>query len=602
MTHDPIFRNLPTAQLPQLAKTLTFDPLTGNTPTRLLSTLSEQEQSLWLDTHRVDLEDYFSFVGSSFLAYVTGNGKSYRQIVMDMADKLSASYHLYDETTEIEQSVVCKMWNDTVARMTPEQRQELLAQAEVLATKYGVGFGKEIAGFATLTVAQMSGFGVYLLGSTLLGAINGALGLGLGFGVFTGLSSLISTVIGPAGWAALGLFTILKLGQPNYKKLLPAIIIIATARAAQSGPQPPTSKVKTGLPARTSPVLSSTPVTEQTASSSLTTIGVQVLQLDVARASDQVRIRSRRSVKLLPTSVRKCSKQEKIIFDQKQRTLAAFTRNLVSDVHYLDLESRDRELVDELYRQYLANQIDEAQEKERNERLLAEHRKRENRLRNKGKNMQLDSERKRNFDNEFAELANFAAEYDQTRHYLDMDPGDQQFIKEYAASERKEKIGQRSMQGQRLSELEQAYARASAKQQPKPPAIFALVGGGKNGAVETNGSTHHVQIVNLEAGYPTAGEARKRLNDKIKSVDKAAVTVLKLIHGYGSTGNGGAIRYAARHSLRRRRTEGSIRAVVHGENWSIFSEDSRQLLEECPELKADHDIERSNPGITFVLL
>jgi hypothetical protein len=70
-----------------------------------------------------------------------------------------------------------------------------------------------------------------MLGSTVLGAINGALGLGLGFGAFTGLASLISTVIGPLGWTALGLFTVLKLGSPNYKKLLPAVVFIATQRA-----------------------------------------------------------------------------------------------------------------------------------------------------------------------------------------------------------------------------------------------------------------------------------------------------------------------------------------------------------------------------------
>ncbi|HSM87230.1 MAG TPA: hypothetical protein VLT16_13815, partial [Candidatus Limnocylindrales bacterium] len=74
------------------------------------------------------------------------------------------------------------------------------------------------------------GFGVYMLGSTLLGAINGALGLGLGFGAFTGLSSLISGIIGPPGWAALGLFTVFRLGSPNYKKLLPIVILIAIYR------------------------------------------------------------------------------------------------------------------------------------------------------------------------------------------------------------------------------------------------------------------------------------------------------------------------------------------------------------------------------------
>ena len=82
---------------------------------------------------------------------------------------------------------------------------------------------------------------------------------------------------------------------------------------------------------------------------------------------------------------RRSSKQEKTVFDLKHKALADYTRNLQSQVHYLDLSPEDRALVDELYRQYLANQAEDAQERERNERLRAENRKRENRLRNKGK-------------------------------------------------------------------------------------------------------------------------------------------------------------------------------------------------------------------------
>ena len=189
----------------------------------------------------------------------------------------------------------------------------------------------------------------------------------------------------------------------------------------------------------------------------------------------------------------------------------------------------------------------------------------------------------------------------------EMDPDEQRFIKEYATQARKEASEQDALEAQRLSELEQAFAKASAKQQESPLSISGSREGARNGTAENNsrkssGATDHLQVVNLEAGYPTVEEARKRLSEKIKSVNKAGVTVLKLIHGYGSTGNGGAIRNGIRHSLRRRCTEGSVRVVVHGENWSIFNDASRQLLETCPELKVDRDLDRSNPGVTFVLL
>ena len=44
---------------------------------------------------------------------------------------------------------------------------------------------------------------------------------------------------------------------------------------------------------------------------------------------------------------------------------------------------------------------------------------------------------------------------------------------------------------------------------------------------------------NLEAGYPTVAEALKHLNFEIRHAKAAGCPVLKIIHGYGSTGTGG---------------------------------------------------------------
>ena len=49
------------------------------------------------------------------------------------------------------------------------------------------------------------------------------------------------------------------------------------------------------------------------------------------------------------------------------------------------------------------------------------------------------------------------------------------------------------------------------------------------------------QVVNLEAGMPTVDVARTHLNMALRSAKANRVKVLKLIHGYGSSGRGGAI-------------------------------------------------------------
>ena len=88
--------------------------------------------------------------------------------------------------------------------------------------------------FGALTAAQLSGFGVYLLASTSLGALTATLGVTLPFAVYTTMSSTIAALIGPVGWIGAGLFTIWKLTGPNYKRLIPAILYVVMLRSKQS--------------------------------------------------------------------------------------------------------------------------------------------------------------------------------------------------------------------------------------------------------------------------------------------------------------------------------------------------------------------------------
>jgi hypothetical protein len=111
-----------------------------------------------------------------------------------------------------------------------------------------------------------------------------------------------------------------------------------------------------------------------------------------------------------------------------------------------------------------------------------------------------------------------------------------------------------------------------------------------------------IQTVMLKQGQPTVEQARARLNAELDRAAKSGVRVLKLVHGYGASGFGGAIRDAIRRSLRKRVKEGIIACFVAGESWSVFDESARRLLDACPELARDADLNRYNEGMTFVLL
>jgi len=111
-----------------------------------------------------------------------------------------------------------------------------------------------------------------------------------------------------------------------------------------------------------------------------------------------------------------------------------------------------------------------------------------------------------------------------------------------------------------------------------------------------------VVTINVELGLPTVEEARRVLKAELEKWRSRRVTAVKVIHGYGSSGVGGALRQGIRKSLISRRKEGSVKAVVFGEKWSIFDSVARSMLERCPELSKDKDLCNYNPGISIVLL
>ena len=109
-------------------------------------------------------------------------------------------------------------------------------------------------------------------------------------------------------------------------------------------------------------------------------------------------------------------------------------------------------------------------------------------------------------------------------------------------------------------------------------------------------------IVNLEDGMPTLDQAQRQLGTELARARAVGAKAVKLIHGYGSSGVGGKLRIGVRQVLAAKKRQRTIKLFVSGEDWDIFHADSRQLLEQCPDLSRDRDLGRGNPGITIVLL
>ncbi len=111
-----------------------------------------------------------------------------------------------------------------------------------------------------------------------------------------------------------------------------------------------------------------------------------------------------------------------------------------------------------------------------------------------------------------------------------------------------------------------------------------------------------LRTFNVEAGLPTLDEARRLVAAEIKRAKQEGAKVLKVIHGYGSSGKGGALRVGLRKSFGLRRKERVIKDFIAGEDFTIFNDAVLNLLETVPELRGDPDLGAVNEGITLLRL
>jgi hypothetical protein len=111
-----------------------------------------------------------------------------------------------------------------------------------------------------------------------------------------------------------------------------------------------------------------------------------------------------------------------------------------------------------------------------------------------------------------------------------------------------------------------------------------------------------MKTVNLKSDLPEVHEALQRLDRELTLARNEKAKLLKLVHGYGSTGVGGDIRIAVQKRLQELAQSAQIRACIFGEDWSQSDEQAWKLLQSHPALKSDADLGRRNRGITIVLL
>ena len=143
---------------------------------------------------------------------------------------------------------------------------------------------------------------------------------------------------------------------------------------------------------------------------------------------------------------------------------------------------------------------------------------------------------------------------------------------------------------------------SSARQCPyceQPQAIVSREPKPKPKSKSKPKSKRTIVTVNLEEGRPFVEDALRRMDRQFYEARLGGTAVVRLIHGYGSSGTGGAIKQAVRTELEAALRHGTIKQYVSGEDYQ-HSAIGRNLRSRFSELKECLRTDQGNPGITLV--
>jgi len=115
-------------------------------------------------------------------------------------------------------------------------------------------------------------------------------------------------------------------------------------------------------------------------------------------------------------------------------------------------------------------------------------------------------------------------------------------------------------------------------------------------------STDTIEII-IKEGSPHVEEALELLTEQLRKCVDLGVKAIILIHGYGSSGEGGRIKWAMHKALENNRYSDRVDEYFFGENVAYGSESYQALLKRRPGLKRYlKRFKEGNAGMTVLLL
>ena len=157
-----------------------------------------------------------------------GKGVEYREILIDVCDKMKVNYNKDSSVEVIENNLLLKVLKDALDKMPADELRKL---AESVGMKNIHLFTPESMLGVFQAVFRAGGFKSYQLTLVIVNAILKAMiGRGLSFAGNAALTRSVAVLTGPIGWAITGAWTAVDIASAAYRVTIPAVIQIAALR------------------------------------------------------------------------------------------------------------------------------------------------------------------------------------------------------------------------------------------------------------------------------------------------------------------------------------------------------------------------------------
>ncbi len=108
--------------------------------------------------------------------------------------------------------------------------------------------------------------------------------------------------------------------------------------------------------------------------------------------------------------------------------------------------------------------------------------------------------------------------------------------------------------------------------------------------------------IDIKSERQTVSEAIAQFEIEAESYKKGGYKVMKVIHGYGSHGVGGAIRSEFLKKCEQLKRQKKIEDYICCDKWPAGGTVKKIAINYCADLIADKELHFVNPGCTIVIL